>query len=475
MSIRLSYISIGILIVVFSILRLYSIQDSLLFFSDMGRDFLVFQKWQVSGKPPLLGPQNSALPFNQSPIYFYYLYIFYLLTNHSLYATIIAGVVFHIFIMLGGCFLLHKYEELHLPWVICWILLTINPQMVMQHRYIWNPSFVAGCLVLAFFSFLIIRKKFSWKLSFIFSGSLALANGFSYSAAPTIILFMLFIPFFLSTKVYAKLLVSLVISLTIVNAPLIFFEVRHNFTLTKLMLHYDKIEQAVPPFSEKVWAILSLSFSMNHYKLLFILAVIFSAFFMYRYKKSEQKDAFFSLGFTSVLFLASLLVLAIVPVSVQPHYIFGVISFFAIMIAFLGRKTSILATLILLGIWGDPNTVQSYFTKAWRTVQETEDCSIKVCSIIKQPTFVSLQSTYHDYHTGTEYRYLFGEHGCKIFDIEQSLVESSNVNTMLVVSEQVDYQHDKTSFNELTLFGNSQMTNTIECSPDLKIHVLTRN
>jgi hypothetical protein len=49
----------------------------------MGRDLQVLFDMIQNHKPVLLGPQTSALPINQSPLYFYLLLPFYILTNQS--------------------------------------------------------------------------------------------------------------------------------------------------------------------------------------------------------------------------------------------------------------------------------------------------------------------------------------------------------------------------------------------------------
>jgi len=69
----LFWILISLLAILFVILRLYNINNSLFFINDTGRDMAVLQSWQNTGKIPLLGPQTSALPINQSAIYFYLL------------------------------------------------------------------------------------------------------------------------------------------------------------------------------------------------------------------------------------------------------------------------------------------------------------------------------------------------------------------------------------------------------------------
>lgn len=66
------------ILIVFIFLRVHRIEETLNFQNDIGRDYLVLLEWYQSGKPPLLGPQNSAVPFNQSAFYFYLFFLFLL-------------------------------------------------------------------------------------------------------------------------------------------------------------------------------------------------------------------------------------------------------------------------------------------------------------------------------------------------------------------------------------------------------------
>jgi len=86
----------------FVFLRVFAITQNLHLFGDLGRDLFVLQKWSNNLlKPPLLGPQTSVVSFNQSAIYFYYLFPFFLLMSHSVYSTLVASIMLYISILLG--------------------------------------------------------------------------------------------------------------------------------------------------------------------------------------------------------------------------------------------------------------------------------------------------------------------------------------------------------------------------------------
>ena len=143
---------------VFIFFRLYKITNSFLFFGDPGRDFLVLENWLITHKPPLLGPQTSALPFNQSAIYFYLLMPLYLITGKSLFSTIYTYVIVYSFAyIIGFLGFRHKPRLLQIL-LVSFYLISLQPQYIIQGRYIWNPSFVPLCVGIVYFFFYSPRK-----------------------------------------------------------------------------------------------------------------------------------------------------------------------------------------------------------------------------------------------------------------------------------------------------------------------------
>src|SRR3989339_823435 len=168
-------------------LRFNNIGTSLFYFNDMGRDLLVLQDWMETGKPPLLGPQTSSLPINQSAIYFYLLMPGFLLFNGSPMALLYTNAFIYISFFLGGLWFLRGNKKMQMALLGFFLLVTISPQYIIQSRFVWNPSFTTPLLATALISFYLLTQKFSQKLMIVFVATLAIAISFSYSMAPAFI------------------------------------------------------------------------------------------------------------------------------------------------------------------------------------------------------------------------------------------------------------------------------------------------
>ncbi|MEI7962137.1 MAG: hypothetical protein WCI04_07415, partial [archaeon] len=249
-----------VIIFVFSFLRLYQLDASLFFFNDIGRDFNVLFDWQKSGKPPLLGPQTSALPINQSAIYFYLLYPLYILTNGYFLSSTITALIIYIAIFVLSLKYARQYV---LP---IYYLVAIHPQVIMQTRSVWNPTFTLPFVLVSIFCFYLLNQKFSNKLLLIFSGSIALAISFSYSIAPLLIAFLIYWLFF-NRQHFVKYFVSITGSLILFNLPTLFFEIRHQFLLTtSLFTKNPPTQERLLPL-EKLNALSTYVFATNNHLL----------------------------------------------------------------------------------------------------------------------------------------------------------------------------------------------------------------
>ncbi|MFA5026122.1 MAG: hypothetical protein WC503_06465, partial [Candidatus Shapirobacteria bacterium] len=129
----------------------------------------VLSQWQNTGKPPLLGPQTSALAFNQSAIYFYILYPGYLISHGNPVSALYTLGFVYIFTLLLGLYLLRKDKNLTKVLLVSFSLISIHPQYINQFRFVWNPSFVTPFIISAIISFYLLTQKFSWPKMWIFS------------------------------------------------------------------------------------------------------------------------------------------------------------------------------------------------------------------------------------------------------------------------------------------------------------------
>jgi hypothetical protein len=428
--------------------------------------------WQQTGKPPLLGPQTSALPFNQSALYFYLLYPLFLLTNQSLFSTIYTTILFYL-VFLGLAVFLLKKDKFWLRIVtVILFLFAIHPQFILQNRYVWNPSFVPPLVIFSFLVFQFVSKKFSPILIFVFSLSIATATAFTYSAAPFLVAFLI-LSLIRIPKKSVLLVLSLVVSLMIVNLPTIYFELRHNFVLTNLLLTSPKLPQSENSPIEKLgklyqYLVMPSSKIVGLTLVLIFIAAIWYGFRYYQKIKQQQlkifKDALF-------LFIVTALITLFVPVSLHAHYVLVILSLAIIIIALLPNKVLIPVLIIFGAFWLRPKQVSRYFKPAHRTAAESVACAQKVCQQEKKPFFVSVQAGFHPYHAGPEFRYLFSSNGCKIAEIEKN---PKAANLMAVVADRSTYEHGKTKYHELEMFGESKEVRVYQCKDNFKVHILSR-
>ena len=421
----------------------------------MGRDAYVLLNWQKSGKPPLLGPQTSALPINQSAIYFYILYPLFLLTHQSPLFALYTNALLYI-----SCFLfcLHQAQrnsKLQKSLLLIFFLIIIHPQYIIQNRYIWNPSFVSPFLLICLISLYLIHHKITNKLLVLFTLSLSMAISLSYSVTPVAIALILY-SFFKFKKHFLKILLYLSVGLFLTNIGTVAFEFRHGFLLTKTLFDRGVTNQQGINILIKVTDLITHTTSISHQTLAII--VFISFFFL---KKSVYKK----------IFILSILLYILAPIKPQAHYVFGLTSLIFFIISTQTKLIKLIYLALFLILYINPQTISSYFSSAPRTYQQMSSCYQKFCQTHTQALFVSVNSIYHPYHNGPEHRYLLAKNGCNVIDIENY---PDQANHMAVISDGGTYQHNQTKYHELTMFDKSEEIETFTCQPNLSIHLLKK-
>jgi hypothetical protein len=455
------------LAVLFLWTRFYKIETSLLFFNDIGRDFLALWQWQQTGKPPLLGPQTSALPFNQSAVYFYLLYPFYLLSGHSPFASLIAYSVFYLVSFAVGLYLMRNYPRLEKSLLLVFLLMTVHPEFIKQGRFIWNPSFVAPCILTGVYSLLVYfeQKKATNLLLLLSAFALALATAFSYSAAPAILAILALI-LYRQPKVFWRYSFYIFISLLLVNLPTIVFEFRHGFLLSKMMLFGDKLDQGGNYLLARVSRLADFTFAGYRWWALLYMPLLGLFYYL---SSLKEKNRFLSSSI--FLFFATLLLTVLAPVSVHSHYVFGLLPLLFLTISLLRLKFIYLTGVIFYVIYIKAALREDYFASARHTVANLQNCAMDFCATQTKPLFVSNQSSHHPYHNAMEFQYFLSEAGCQVRDINTQVEQAE---MMVVVLDDDVYEHGKTSYNELTLFGEAEEIERFSCSDTLKAVILEK-
>jgi len=455
------------LIFLFLFLRFYHINNSFFFFNDLGRDMLVLQQWQESGKPPLLGPQTSALPINQSALYFYMLYPGYLISQGHPFSSHVTLAIFYITTFFLGIYLFRK-DKTNLPIIlVSFFIIAIHPQYIIQStKFVWNPSFVTPFIIASLISFYLLQAKYSLSRLLVFSLSLATAISLSYSVAPLLIAYYLYWLIF-SRQKFLPILLSLLSSFFLVNLPTIFFELRHHFLLTTSLFTKSTSSQSGLDITSKINSLSLHLFSTNLPTLDIVLLFCTLALSIYLIYKNCHYPK--NLQFISAfLFLALIPITLIIPINVQAHYIFAFTSLIFVIISTLSPLPRTIILLFFAIIYLQPKRLQSYFAPASRTLSQMEKCFTDFCHDFTEPTFVSVQSNFHPFHNGPEHRYLMEQAGCQLKNIE---TENGQAKYMSVVLDDGNFD-SKTNYYELELFGKYQEFKTYDCQPNFKIKVL---
>ncbi len=471
---RLLYAAVGLLCCLFIFLRLYKLSSSLLYYNDMGRDSLVLMEWSRTGKPPLLGPQTSALPFNQSAIYFYTLYPIFLLSSMSAFSAIYTLVLFQVGFVVIGTYLLRNKPFYLRGFLIAFLLFTLHPQSILQHRFIWNPSFLSAFLTTSIISFLLLHDKWSWKRLFLFVSSLAIANAFSYSAVPIILALFVVSPFLFRWKalwIYFGFGVASVVA----NAPTLFFELRHRFVLLGMLMNREKITQQAAGFSRQTYDLILHTIAHQKFQVsLVVVVILFFAlalgYVWYRkHTKLHEERRIFEV--TVLLLIVSITLTILIPMSIHSHYIFGIATLLFLSIGFLPPKHALATVGFLAVLWSVPIFQGKYFSPARRTVAELEGCFTQVCQHESSPLYVSEQAGFHPFHNAPEHRFLMRKVGCNIADIE---TQPGVAQKMAVILDDGTYEHGKTAYNELTLFGTSKEVRNYVCKENFQVRILEK-
>jgi hypothetical protein len=460
----------------FVFLRGYKLVDTLYFRNDIGRDFLELMDWQETGKPPLLGPLTSAVSFNQSAFYFYFFYPVFILTNHSYLSTSITLILMYVMAFWMGVYLLRNDRPTLRLLLATAFLLAIHPQVITQNRFVWNPSFVPLFTSIAFFAFIKLQQQFDWKKAWIFGLSLAFATGMSVSAVPAVVSFALLSLVIFKLK-SLRLLITTTISHLFVFLPFLAFELKYNFQITARLLGRGQLKM----FPEET----TLSFKsprlvqylfegLPDWRLgvgvLFVLCLVGCVWLMATKTKSWKEVTEKPMVMAFSLFLITSLLTLVIPVPMEAHYIFGPLTFLLIFIATLPNKIAAPAILVATLLWLQPTILMSHFQRAPRTIAETDSCMQTLCQQVKDPIFVSVQSSLHN-HTGPEFRFLMKDNGCQVKYIE---FEPNAAQLMAVIVDDSSYHHGQTAYDELTLFGTSDEISQLECSDKLEVRLLQR-
>jgi len=461
------FLMAGISILLFLWLRFNFIGTSFDFTGDPGRDMLVLWDWRESGKPPLLGPQTSAMPINQSAVYFYMLYPAFLIMNGDPISANITVAVFWIVSLLIGLWVLRKRPDLQWVSLIVFALSSIHPIFVSQTREVWNPSFLPPLITIGIISLYLLKEKFTYKRLWMFALSMSLAVSLHFPVGALAVACLIYVAIFFKEKRFL-VLIALIMAILFFNLPTIAFEVRHDFLITKSTLSGNWIGTEQFTRIDNLNMLIKFSGGLSGWwaNVLLFLGLGFFAI----QKMLLKNDSLTKMvGLLMILFVA---ITIASKMAFHSHYAFGFAVLLFFLISQLPTKIFLSVLLLLEIVWLNPSQTDKYFSPARRPIEEMSNCFEKICSSEADPLFVSVQSGVSPFHVGYEFRYLMKKAGCQVRYIER---EPTAATKMAVVVDSSSYEHRKTGFEELTIFGDSEVSAQYTCSKDFGVVVLKRN
>jgi len=249
------FIILLLILILASFVRLYQIFDLNFFTYDQARDALFIKRIIIDHKFRLIGTQSSIPGLYTGPFYYYLMVPFLLLFNLNP-AGLDLGTAFFGVISVYLLYIILKSLTKN-SWVslIIAALYALQPQIVQQSRFAWNPNTTPFFVLIFILSLhkLINGSRLYWLGVFI---PLAIVLQLHYSGMCLIPALMIIVFMFRKKIVLGKWFFLSVFIFCVLMSPLVFFDVRHDFISIKAVVKYliegTKSNIPPPPF---VWGI----------------------------------------------------------------------------------------------------------------------------------------------------------------------------------------------------------------------------
>lgn len=460
-------ILITILFLVTSFLRLYKIDRLTIFNYDQARDALFTKRLVADHKFRLIGPQSSP-GFYTGPAYYYLMAPFLWMAQLNPSGMDIGVATTNIVAVLLLYLLLKKITGNLLISFVLSFLYSVQPQIVSQSRFSWNPNLTPLFMILFLLGlvFVLEKRTWGWIISAISLGFLIQLHFATLSLLPMIFLFIYICR---KKKVFDKNFMFSIIIFLLMLSPFLVVELRHNFPNTKYLFKFltDGPTADLPPtplFSgiwEKLKFLLAeLPFGItNNFVSIFSVVTVFGLS-IFSVKKGNQKEKGF-LIFCPVLLVV--LMSLIYRYSFFQYYLTFLfpISFLIlglILSFFLRTKASSLfllffVPLFFISINKDKNifsktSIEGNFQKVALAIGEDDgvNSSFNVVSVNKGD----------GYYNGVNYRYYL-ETFYKKQALDWDIIDYQNSEILYVISNVGEFNPLDSNIWEIGLFGPKKL------------------
>jgi len=334
-----------VLIAIGVFLRTYRLTEFVTFLGDQGRDAIIIKRIITFEHFPAIGPTSSVGGVFLGPFYYYLMAPFLALFHLDPIGLAYGSVFFSIIGFIAAYFVVRK--ELDKPTAIFFSIFTIFSYILVESaRFSWNPN------LLPFFSFFTLY--FAYKFVAAKKNIYALLTGvfLSFSIQLHYLSLLLFVPiicfFIINHQNKKKSIISQIpslmgafVSFVFFSAPLIIFDLKHDFLNTKSFIKIFT-DQKVVAYSSPLNRLLEtnssfLSYVFNFKINIIIAIVILIGVGFYFYKNSFfKRNIFLQLHFLN--FISFILFFSLFNSFRLPHYYMQIyLSFFLILAYMLTR------------------------------------------------------------------------------------------------------------------------------------------
>ncbi len=433
-----------ILFIVFSVgiyLRIGGVlNNSFAFTYDVGRDLLKVQEIVLDGKIPLIGQTTGLGGLFYGPWWYYILTPPFIVSQGNPQGVAAFMVIVGLFVIISGYFLGKKMSGVGLGLIIA-SFISFSDTMVGYSSQIWNPNIAPLLVILCYLLFITESKK--QVINLLVSFSIGFLLGLIFDSEIVFGLFFL-TGFALSYLYYKKSSVvsyrtlCIVLGFVFVFLPRVFFELRHDFVMTRSLFVVSDEQQVldIPNFftvlPERIGVFIGLlgeTFGLNSTGgvVIFVSCVVIWLFM----RKSATKNEKVIFITSSITFFVFILLSGVFARAIWGHYLVGIPVIYIIMVSIgmilVIRKNKyfgVLLCILLIILSAKPNQVISNIQNpGWEGNAAVYRNQVAVIDYIykdvdnKQFNYIAYTPSVHDY----PYQYLFSWYGTKAYGYNPSV------------------------------------------------------
>lgn len=469
-----------------SFLRLYRIDRLTNFQYDQARDALYTKRLIVDHKLRLIGPQASP-GFYTGPAYYYLMAPFLLLSKLDPAGIDFGVAVFNIFAVLLLYFLLKKITgSLPISFVLSF-LYSVQPQILWQSRFSWNPNLTPLFMLLFVLGFLLVfeKKSWGWMVSSISLGFLIQLH-LSTACLIPMVLFFIFLER-KNKKIFGHWFFLSLAAFMIMMLPFLAIELRHSFPNLRNLYNFvargANTNLPPPPIFQGIWeklrflfSILPLGINKNLTSALVVTGILVAFFYSVEKEKQKSKSL---LVFYPVLFL--ILMSIVYRGSFFQYYLTFLypVTFLilgVILVSFLKKKVHFLFLLIFLPVIFSNIKKDLNIYKTESTVDNLKSVAAIVASDKGTDVnfnIVGLRGGDRYDHNGVDYRYYLETFYNKRA-LDWDIVDYQNADILYVVSNLGEVKPLESNIWEILLFRPQKLVRKWKLADDTFVYKLIR-